>query len=286
MTRRPETGPELARTRPRKTVTSKHGKAPKGVRRRASGRTSEDTELARLVHERDEALKQQRVTSDILKVISRSKYNLQAVLDSLLESAAGLCDADFGFIYRRFGDLFHLAATHGFSGEFIEYQKQNPVPLKRGSLTGRTALEGKTVHIPDVLEDREYTWPKSIELAQFRTMLGVPLLRDGFPIGVIALLRRTVRPFGEHQIQLVTTFADQAVIAIENTRLFQAEQQRTRELTESLEQQTATSEVLQVVSSSGGELELVFQAMLRNAVAFATQPLDTSSAGTARPLAS
>ena len=147
-------------------------------------------QIARLIRERDEALEHQRATSNILKVISRSTFNLQAVLDTLVESAARLCDADFAFIYQRFGDLFHLAATHGFSGDFIEYQKQNPVPLKRESLTGRTALERKIVHIPDVLEDPEYTWTKSIELAQFRTMLGVPLLREGLPIGVIALLRK------------------------------------------------------------------------------------------------
>jgi GAF domain-containing protein len=121
------------------------------------------------------------------------------------------------------------------------------------------------VHIPDVLQDPEYTWTRSIELAQYRTMLGIPLLREGVPIGVIALLRRTVRPFTDKQIELVKTFADQAVIAIENVRLFNAEQQRTRELSESLEQQTATSEVLKVISSSPGELEPVFEAILENA---------------------
>jgi two-component system NtrC family sensor kinase len=149
MRRRSKTSGEPAKTRRRKTATLKRGNAPKAVRRRASSTTSQETKVARLIRERDEALEHQRATSDVLKVISRSTFNLQAVLDSLVESAARLCDADFGFIYRRFGDLFHLAATHGFSGDFIEYQKQNPVPLKRGSLTGRTALERKIVHIPD-----------------------------------------------------------------------------------------------------------------------------------------
>ena len=170
MRRRSRAGGETAKPQRRKTVARK-SIAPKGVRPRSSSTGREETKVARLARERDEALKHQGVTSDILKVISRSTFDLQAVLDSVLQSAAELCDADFGFIYRRFGDLFHLAATHGFSGDFIEYQKQNPIPLKRGSLTGRTALEGKTVHIPDVLEDREYTWKKSIELAQFRTAL-------------------------------------------------------------------------------------------------------------------
>src|SRR5262249_11658031 len=155
--------------------------------------------------------------------------------------------------------------NYGSNPEFIEYQKQNPIPLGRGSLTGRTALERKMVHIPDVLVDPEYTWAKSIELARFRTMLGIPLLREGTPIGVIALLRGTVRPFTDKQIELVTIFADQALIAIENVRLFDEVQARTRALTESLEQQTATSEVLGVISRSPGELEPVFQAMLENA---------------------
>ena len=273
MRRRSKTSGEPAKARRRKTVTLKRGNAPKAVRRRASSTTSQETKVARLIRERDEALEHQRATSDILKVISRSMFNLQAVLDSLVKSAAELCDADFGFIYPRSGDLFHLAAAHGFSGDFIEYQKQNPIPLGRGSLTGRTALERKMVHILDVLEDPEYTWTKSIELAQFRTMLGIPLLREGVPIGVIALLRRTVRPFTDHQIELVTTFADQAVIAIENTRLLTELRQRTddlvertADLTEALEQQTATSEVLGVISSSPGDLEPVFETMLKNAV--------------------
>jgi GAF domain-containing protein len=223
-------------------------------------------ENTRLLNELRESLQQQTATADVLKVISRSSFDLQAVLDTLVQSAMTLCEADFAFIFQRRGDLFHLAASHGFSGEFIEYQKQNPIPLGRGSLTGRTALERKMVHIPDVLADPEYTWTKSVKLAGFRTMLGIPLLREGTPIGVIALLHSTVRPFTDKQIELVTTFADQAVIAIENVRLFDEVQARTRELSESLEQQTATAEVLRVISSSPGELEPVFQAMLANAV--------------------
>jgi GAF domain-containing protein len=198
------------------------------VRPRNSSAAGQDTEIARLNRERDEALQQQRATADVLKVISRSTFDLQTILNTLVVSAARLCEADFAFIHQRFGDLFHLAAIHGFSGDFIEYQKQNPIPLGRGSLTGRTALERKVIHIHDVLLDAEYTWTRSIELARFRTMLGIPLLREGLPIGVIALLRKTVRPFSDRQIELVTTFADQAVIAIENVRLFEAEQQRSR----------------------------------------------------------
>jgi two-component system, NtrC family, sensor kinase len=219
MRRRFRAGCEPVKARRRRAATLKRRNGPKTIRRRSSSAAGQETEVARLTRELNESLERQAATADVLNVISRSTFDLQTVLDTLTASAARLCDADFAFIFQRFGDLFHLAATHGFSGDFIEYQKQNPVALGRGSLTGRTALERKMVHIPDVLEDPEYTWTKSIELAQFRTMLGIPLLREGVPIGVIALLRRTVRPFTDHQTELVTTFADQAVIAIENTRL-------------------------------------------------------------------
>jgi signal transduction histidine kinase len=198
----------------------------------------------------------------VLKVISRSTFDLQAVLDTLVQSAARLCEANSAFLFRRDGEVFRLVANHSFSSEFEEYVKQHPLPIERGSLAGRTALEAKIVHIPDVKADPEYTLTESISLGRFRTLLGVPLLREGNPIGVIALARTTVRPFTEKQIELMTTFADQAVIAIENVRLFEAEQHRTRELTEALEQQTATAEVLGVISSTPGELSPVFEAML------------------------
>jgi len=140
------------------------------------------------------------------------------------------------------------------------------VPLGRWTLSGRVMEEGRTVHIADVLADREYTFSAAQKIAGFRSGLGVPLVREGTPIGVINLWRSQVQPFTEKQIELVTAFADQAVIAIENVRLFEAEQQRTRELSESLEQQTATSGVLQVISSSPGDLQPVFETMLHNAV--------------------
>ena len=180
---------------------------------------------------------------------------------------ARLCDADKGVITRPAGDAsYYVAATFRHTPEFIESQKGQLFAPGRKSVIGRVLLEGKSVQISDVLADPEYALRETARLGGFRTILGVPLLREGIPIGVLLLQRAAVRPFNEKQIKLVETFADQAVIAIENVRLFEAEQQRTQELTESLEQQTATSEVLQVISSSPGDLQPVFAAMLEKAV--------------------
>src|SRR6516225_1207170 len=222
-------------------------------------------ENTRLLNELRESLQQQTATADVLKVISRSTFDLQAVLDTLVQSAARLCAAECAFIFRLEEGAYHLAANHGFSDEYRAYIKRNPIPPGRGTLVGRTALTAHTVHLPDCLADPEYKWFESQKIGGFRTMLGVPLLREGSPIGVLALTRSQVEPFSEREIELVTTFADQAVIAIENVRLFDEVQARTRELSEALEQQTATSEVLRVISSSPGDLQPVFQAMLENA---------------------
>jgi GAF domain-containing protein len=222
-------------------------------------------ENTRLLSELRESQQQQTATADVLKVISRSAFNLQTVLDTLVQSAARLCEADHAFIFRHDGEVYQLSANDRHAAEFEQYFRDHPIAINRGSCVGRTALEAKIVHIPDALIDPEYTMTELMRLDPFRTMLGVPLLREGSPIGVITLTRATVRPFTQQQIDLVTTFADQAVIAIENARLFDEVQARTEELSESLEQQTATSEVLQVISSSPGELEPVFKAMLENA---------------------
>jgi two-component system, NtrC family, sensor kinase len=221
-------------------------------------------ENTRLLNELRESLQQQTATADVLKVISRSTFDLQTVLDTLVESAARLSDADSAFIFRKQDTGVRLSASYGFSEAYREYISSFTIEPGRNTLAGRVLLESRPVHIPDVLGDPEYTWKESIERGGFRTMLGVPLLREGSPIGVIAMTRSTVNPFTEKQIELLRTFADQAVIAIENVRLFEAEQQRSRELSESLEQQTATSEVLQVISSSPGALKPVFESMLAN----------------------
>ena len=223
-------------------------------------------ENARLVSELRDSLQQQTATADVLKVISRSIFDLQTVLDTLVESAARLCNAERTFIYRPKDGSFHHAASYGYPKDFREFIAKTPLQSGRGSVVGRTALEKTVIHVTDTLADPEFSFVRPPNLRPSRTLLGVPLIREGTLIGVMGLARPVVKAFNAKEIELATIFADQAVIAIENTRLFEAEHQRTRELSESLEQQTATSEVLRVISSSPGELEPVFEAMLENAV--------------------
>src|SRR5262249_36677187 len=223
-------------------------------------------ENTRLLNELRESLQQQTATADVLKVISRSTFDLPTVLDTLLESAARLCEADIANIARPGADgLFQVAATYGLNQAQKDLQTELRLKPSREGLIGRVLLDRAPVHIEDAATDPEYTLSKAQKRLGFHTMLGVPLMREGTLIGVFGLARLSVRAFTDKQIELLTTFADQAVIAIENVRLFDEVQARTRELSEALEQQTATSEVLQVISSSPGELEPVFQTMMENA---------------------
>ena len=205
-------------------------------------------ENTRLLSELRESLEQQTATADVLKVISRSAFDLKVVLDTLLRSAGRLCEADMGVISRRQDDVFYRTVAYGVPDDLSELIEEQPVELNRTSGSGRALLEGKVIQIADIEADPEYTYPTR-GTGTFRTLVGVPMLRDGVPVGVMTLMRKSVQPFTDKQIELVSTFADQAAIAIENVRLFEAEQQRTGELAEFLEQQTATSEVLSVISA-------------------------------------
>jgi len=222
-------------------------------------------QVGSLTRELEEAREERTATADVLNVISRSAFDLHAVLQTLVESAARLCDADMAQITRQREGVLSRAEAYGFPEQFVEYSRTIPVVADRGSAMGRALLEGRSVHVPDALADQEYTFTEAQRLANFRTVLAVPMLREGAPIGVIVMTRKEARPFTQKQIELATTFADQAVIAIENVRLFDEVRAKSRDLEESLQQQTATSEVLQIISSSPGHLAPVFESMLANA---------------------
>jgi signal transduction histidine kinase len=229
-------------------------------------------ENSRLLNELRESLQQQTATADVLKVISRSTFDLQTVLRTLVESAARLCDADSATIARQKDGVFYRAEAYGFSPEFMELVKDVPVVPERGSITARALLEGEVIHVADVLADPDYTFAEAQKLGQFRTILGVPMLREGVPIGVLALTRSEVRPFTDRQIELVSTFADQAALAIENVRLFDEIQDKNRQL------QQASENKSQFVSSMSHELRTPLNAiigltemMVKNAARFGTE---------------
>jgi len=222
-------------------------------------------ENTRLLNELRESLQQQTATADVLKVISRSTFDLPTVLNALVESAARLCDADSASIHRPQGNVYPCMASHGYSREFQQYLREHPIVAGRGSVVGRAMADGKIVHVADVTADPDHVLVEQREVGGYRTVLAVPLMREGVAIGILRLTRHQPQPFTDKQIELVNTFADQAVIAIENARLFDEVQARTREVQESLEYQTAISDVLSVISRSPNELQPVIDAILQTA---------------------
>jgi GAF domain-containing protein len=221
-------------------------------------------ENARLLNELRESLQQQTATADVLKAISRSTFDLPTVLQTLVESAARLCDAESATITRQKDGVFFRAENYGVSDEFIEYVKDVPIKPDRSSAIGRALLGGEVVHIPDLDADPDYTF-EGRRLGDFRSVLAVPMLREDVPIGVIVLARSEARPFTNKQIELATTFADQAAIAIENVRLFDEVQAKTRDLSEALTYQTGSANILSVIASSPTDVEPVLKAIVESA---------------------
>jgi signal transduction histidine kinase len=220
-------------------------------------------DLAKVKGELEDSQRREAATADVLKAISRSTFDLQAVLDTLVASAARLCDSEVE-LYRREDDTYYLVAQHGYIDEYKQFVETHPILPERGSAVGRMGLEGRTVHIPDVLADPDYTYLTGQKIGKYRAVLSVPLIREGKPTGALALTRSRAGPFTPKQIELVETFADQAVIAIENARLFEEVQARTRDLAHTVDQLEALSEVGQAISSTL-DLKAVLNAILAHA---------------------
>ena len=221
-------------------------------------------ENARLLNELRESLEQQTATSKVLDVISRSAFDLRAVFEAVIESSVRLCGADRGHFYRFDGELLRMAAAFNASRELMEFVERTPIPPGRNSASGRAMVECRTVHIPDCLADPEYSWGGK-DVDPVRTILAVPTLKGNDLLGMIVIYRLEVSPFTDKQIALVETFADQAAIAIENARLFDALRQRTDELGQSVGELRALGEVSQAVNSTL-DLETVLSTIVAKAV--------------------
>ncbi len=230
------------------------------------------SELRQRTADLTESLEQQTATSEVLQVISSSPGELKSVFETMLAEAVRICGAKFGNIFRRDNEGMHLVAMRDTPAAFAEFRRHSPdTRLIPETFLGRMSATKAVVHVADIAADRGYIERVSeivaaVELGGVRTLLAVPMLKENELVGAFSLLRQEICPFTDKQIKLVQNFADQAVIAIENARLLNELRQRTDDLTESLEQQTATSEVLSVISRSPGDLNPVFESVLQNAI--------------------
>ena len=265
MKRRSKVGGQHPKPQRQNASKLKHRSAANATRGLSSAVRHEE-QIVRLTRELDEVREQQTATSEVLRALSQSEFQLQSVLQSVAESAARLCRSDGAVIFQLEDGVYRFAAGYSLSPEFLEIERRALISPGPGTLIGRAAMTRKVERIDDALTDPLYEKKEDAKVEGNRSMIGVPLMRGGEPVVVIGMGRRRVDPFGEHEIELAKSFAAQAVIAIENARLLNELRQRTADLTEALEQQTATSEVLQVIGSSPGDLEPVFATMLEKAV--------------------
>ena len=257
MKRRSKVGGQRPKPRRPNASKLKHRSAANATRGPSSA-VRHDEQIVRLTRELDGAREQQTATSEVLRALSQSEFQLQSVLQSVAESAAKLCRSDGAVIFQLQDGVYRFAAGYSLLPEFLEIERRALIFPGPGTLIGRAAMTQKVERIDDALTDPLYEKKEDAKIEGNRSMIGVPLMRGGEPVVVIGMGRRRVDPFGEREIELAKSFAAQAVIAIQNAQLLNELRQSTTDLTEALEQQTATSEVLQVISSSPGDLEPVF----------------------------